>query len=84
MVGRQIEIDEETDRVLTELARAHEGSLSAALAELVQARENIEALVDQSEATQSQSLRAQLTRSELGFREGRFTTWDEVKRRNGL
>jgi hypothetical protein len=27
---------------------------------------------------------AQRQRAERGFREGRFTTWDEVKRRNDL
>jgi hypothetical protein len=29
-------------------------------------------------------LLAQKERGERGFREGRFTSWDEVKRRNNL
>ena len=39
MVSRQIQIDEDTDRMLSELAKEYEGDLGLALAELVHARE---------------------------------------------
>ena len=38
MVRREIEIDENTDRVLTELASEYNGDLSHALADLVELR----------------------------------------------
>jgi hypothetical protein len=51
---------------------------------LIHAHESLEAFVDQGEESHRDTLRAQLERSERGFREGRFTPWDEVKRRNRL
>jgi hypothetical protein len=36
------------------------------------------------EEAHGNSLIAQRERAERGFREGHFTTWDEVKRRNDL
>ena len=84
MVRHQIEFDEETDRMLSELAREHQGDLGKALAELVHAHQSLEAFVERCEEAHPESLRAQVERAERGFREGRFTTWDEVKRRNAL
>ena len=84
MIRRQIEFDDETDRILSELARDHEGDLGKALAELVHAHESLEAFVERCEEAHREPLRAQLERAERGFREGRFTTWDDLKRRNGL
>jgi hypothetical protein len=81
---RQIEIDEDTDRKLGELAQTYEGDLSKALADLVHAHDSVECFLDEIEEIHSSTLRAQLERAERGFREGRFTTWDEVKKRNGL
>jgi len=84
MVRREIEIDEEADRILTHLAQEYEGDLGKALADLVGTSESTTAFLDEQEALHRDSLIAQVERSERGFREGRFTTWEEVKRRNGL
>lgn len=81
MVHRQIECDEDTDRKLGELARDCEGDLGKALAGLVHAHETVECLVDEVEEVHRASLVAQVERSERDYREGRFVTWDEVKRR---
>ena len=45
---------------------------------------HIEAFVEAYEETHRDSLLGQKERGERGFCEGRFTTWDEVKRRNDL
>ena len=58
--------------------------LSKALAELVHTREANEAFMDLQEELQREVLMKQVERSEREYREGNFTTWDEVKRRNGL
>ncbi len=84
MVSRQIQIDEDTDRMLLELAKEYEGDLGLALAELVHAREGLESFVEQAEAVENASLTSQLERAERDFREGRSTPWEEVKRRNRL
>ena len=84
MVHRQIDCDEDTDRKLGELARDCDGDLGQTLAGLVRAHESVEAFVDEVEEVHRSSLIAQLERAERSFREGTFTTWDEVKRRNGL
>ena len=73
MVHRQIELDEESDRILTELA-----------GDLLQSHEGMEGFAAESEEAQGQSLASQKERSERGFREGRFMTWAEVKQQNGL
>ena len=39
---------------------------------------------NQLEASQAAGLAAQKERAERGFREGRFSSWQEVKRENGL
>ena len=44
------EIDQESDRILTELASEFEGDLSQALAHLLQTREHLETFADQSES----------------------------------
>jgi hypothetical protein len=54
------------------------------LADLVHAHDSVECFLDEIEEIHGSFLRAQLERAERGFREGRFTTWDEVKQRNGL
>lgn len=84
MVSRYIEIDEETDRMLSELAQDYEGDLGQALFELVHARSGFESLADLSETAESESLQSQRERAERGFREGRFTRWEDVKSQNGL
>jgi len=84
MVRREIEIDEETDRILTELASDYEGNWGMALADLVQAYEGLEEFAEQSEEAHSDTLRAFRDRSEADFRNGRSVTWADVKARNGL
>lgn len=69
MVSRQIEIDEETDRILTHLLNTRDVS---------------EELLDDFERDHHDELVLQKERSERDFREGNWTTWEEVKRRNGL
>jgi DNA-binding phage protein len=84
MVRREIEIDEDTNRLLTELAEEYQGDLSVALADLVHAREGLEDFAERSEAAHENTLRALRDRSESDFREGRTVTWEDVKTRNGL
>ena len=84
MVTRQIELDDDTDRILTELARDYEGNLGDALADLVHAHESLEAFAAESEDEHRDLLLTQVERSEREFREGRVVSWEEVKRRNGL
>lgn len=63
-------------------ANDYQGDLGKALADLLHAHESVEASVEACEDAHRDSLLAQKERAERGFREGRFTTWDEVKRRN--
>ena len=81
MVRREINLDEETDRILEEFAREYEGGLAEALTDLVHARESIENCVEQCEEAHREMLLAQLERGAL---EEPATPWDEVKRRSGL
>lgn len=83
-VHRQIELDEESDRILTELADDYNGDLGRAPGDLLHSCEGLEEFVAESEEAQGQSLASQKERPERGFREGRFVTWAEVKRQNGL
>ena len=84
MVRREIEIDEDTKRLLTKLASEYKGDLSLALANLVHAREGLEEFAERSEAAHEDTLRTQRDRSEADFQEGRTVTWEDVKARNGL
>ena len=84
MASRQLEFDEETDRMLSEIAQAYDGDVNRALTDLIRAHESVETFVEQCEEAQRDHLNQQVERGERGFREGRFATWDEVKRRNRL
>jgi hypothetical protein len=84
MLRREIEIDEDTNRLLTELASEYDGDLNLALADLVHARECLEGFAESSEAAHESTLRALRDQSEADFREGRTVTWEDVKSRNGL
>ena len=84
MVRREIEIDDDTNRLLTELASEYKGDLSMALTDLVHAREGLEEFAERSEAAHENTLRTQRDKSEADFREGRTVTWEDVKARNGL
>ena len=84
MVLRETEIDEETDRILTELAKDYQGDLSRALAELVQAHERVEAFAEEGEAANEPVLRTRRDRAEADFSAGRMVDWEELKSSNGL
>ncbi len=49
MIRREIEVDENTDRILAELASDYGGDLGKALRDLVLAREGMEEFADRSE-----------------------------------
>jgi len=97
MVRRELEIDEETDRLLTELASEYEGNLSWALSDLVHAREGIEDLAAKRSCIRSDAAPLR-DRSEADFREGctlfigamlgaavgHVVDWEAMKARNGL
>ncbi len=59
-------------------------SLASAVRALIDSHRVTEAELDQLEALHFEKLKQQKERSEQGFREGKFVTWEEVKRRNGL
>ena len=84
MVRREIEIDEDTNRLLSELASEYEGDLGLALADLVRAREGLEKFAERSESAHEGNLLAMRDRSESDVRAGRTMTWEDVKVRNGL
>lgn len=84
MIHRQIDVDEETDRKLEDLARSYGGDLSEALADLMRSRECVETFLDQLEEANVATLRQQIERSEREFRTGKTIPWTEVKRRNRL
>jgi hypothetical protein len=84
MVRREIEIDEETDRILMELASEYKGNLSLALADLVHAYDGLEEFAEQSEAVQENMVRALRDQADADFRDGRTVSWEDVKARSGL
>jgi hypothetical protein len=55
-----------------------------ALADVLHAHKSLEDFVHECEDLNRDSLLTQRKRSERGFREGRFTTWDEIKHRHDL
>jgi hypothetical protein len=84
MVRREIEIDDETDRILTEIASDYKGDLGMALSDLVQTRGALEDFAERSEAAHEGALGSLRDRAEADFREGRTVTWKDVKASNGL
>ncbi|MFN0171314.1 MAG: hypothetical protein ACKV22_33275 [Bryobacteraceae bacterium] len=84
MPSRQIELDEESLRLLDDLVTDYEGDQAEALSDLLHARESLEQWLDQVEHEHEPILRNQLERSQREFREGRTVSWLEVKRRNKL
>ena len=83
MVKREIELDEESDQLLNELAQEYGGDLGRALSELLRSREGVEEFMDACEAAHSDTLLVQKERAERGARES-FTSWDEIKRLHNL
>ena len=84
MATRKIELDEHASEILDSMARAYGGDDSVAISDLLRAHETIESFLDELEVSHSEGLAAQKERAERGFREGRFTSWQDIKRENGL
>ena len=59
-------------------------SLASAVRALIDSHRVTNAELDQLEALHFEGLKQQKDRSERGFQEGKFVTWEEVKRRSGL
>jgi hypothetical protein len=84
MVERQIQLDEDASLILDSISEAYGGNPSLAISELLRANEMIESFLDDLDASDPTKLEIQKQRAERGFREGRSTSWDEVKSQNGL
>jgi len=59
-------------------------SLASAVRFLIDSHKITEAELDRFETLHFKELKQQKERSERGFQEGKFVTWEEVKRRCGL
>jgi hypothetical protein len=81
MTRREVLLDDESNKVLADIASDHAGDASAALSELLQAREGIESFLDDFEVIHEENLREQVQRSDSDFLEGRFKTWEEIEHR---
>jgi hypothetical protein len=84
MRRRQILLDEQSDRILQGVAKPYRGNKSLAVREVLKTHSTLEKLLSEIERSHAASLRRQKARSEGGFRDGKFTPWEEVKRRNHL
>ncbi|HWZ32226.1 MAG TPA: hypothetical protein VNX18_12870 [Bryobacteraceae bacterium] len=84
MIRREIDLDEESDQILSGLAQDYQGDAGKAAADLLHVHKSVEGFADECEEAHKDSLLAQRDRSERGFLEGRFVNWEEVKGRNGL
>ena len=84
MVARKIELEQDASEPLDSIANAYGGNASLAISELLRAHETTESFLDALEVSHSEGLAAQKERAERGFREGCFTSWQEIKRENGL
>ena len=83
MVRRLLELDEESDRLLNQLAEEYGGDAGRALSELLRSREGVEEFMDACEAAHVDNLVVQKERAERGTTES-FTAWEEIKRRHNL
>jgi hypothetical protein len=83
MVRREIELDEESDRLLDQLARDCGGDAGQALSELLHSRVEVEEFVEACEDEHRDLLLKQRVRAERESNQG-FTPWEEVKRRHNL
>jgi hypothetical protein len=84
MVRRQIDLDDESDEILTRLAHDYQGDVARALGDLLHSREGIEEFVDACEDANAEMLLMQRGRAERGLGQGHFTAWEEIKRRHNL
>ncbi len=79
-----IELDEKSDSILTDLARDHGGDLGLTVVELLNAREGLELIADESEAGNEEVLSAMRDRSAQEFAQGRSISWESIKERHKL
>jgi predicted transcriptional regulator len=84
MKRRQILLDDETDRILDQLAQLHSGDRSRAIREALKMHRTMEGMLDELEALYADELKRQKERSEREFREGNVVTLEEMKRRYRL
>jgi hypothetical protein len=84
MKRRQILLDEESDRILAELAESHSGDRSRAVRAILRAHKTTESTIDELERAYAPELLRQKLRSEKSFREGTAVPWEQVKRHNKL
>ena len=84
MATRKIELDEHASEILDSMARTYGGDDSLAISDLLRAHETIESFLDELEAKNNEELATQKKRAERGFREGRFISWQDIKREDGL
>jgi hypothetical protein len=84
MVRRQIDLDDESDEILAQLAHDYEGDVGKALGDLLHCREGVEDLVEACEDANAEMLLTQRERAERGLGQGHFTAWEEIKRRHNL
>lgn len=76
----EIQLDEETDEILSSLSKDYAGDRDLAIGEAVRMHGVMSSLLDELEERSADSLRKQKERSEQGFLAGKYTTWEEVKR----
>jgi hypothetical protein len=84
MVRRQIDLDDESNEILTQLAHDYQGDVGKALGDLLHFRKGVEEFVEACEAANAEMLLTQRERAERGLGQGNFTAWDEIKRRHNL
>jgi hypothetical protein len=84
MIHREIDLDEESDQILSSLAQDYNGDLGKALGDLLHAHQGIEPLAEACEEGRRDELLTQKERTERDLHRGRFTPWEEVKRRHNL
>jgi predicted transcriptional regulator len=84
MKRRQILLDEESDRILEQLAQFHSGDRSQAVREALKMHKTMEGMLEELEELHADELKRQKERSEKEFREGRVVTLEEMKRRHRL
>ncbi|MCX6608605.1 MAG: hypothetical protein NTV52_34140 [Acidobacteria bacterium] len=80
----QFEIDEESENALNALIESFEGDRNAAFKSLLLRHSFDESELGQIEADNHDYLLEMKTRSEAAFAEGRFVTFEQVKRDMGL
>ena len=81
MKRRQILLDEESDRILAELAEFHSGDRSLAVREVLRTHKTVESMLDDIERAQAPELLRQKLQSEKSFQGGTAVPLEQIKRR---